>query len=132
MQSRNSIETMIIPVRRQNVVIDADLARIYGVHTRALNQAVKRNKERFPADFVFQLTVDERANVITKRDHLSTLKFSKSLPFAFTEHGAAMTAMILNSPVAVAKSVDVIRAFVQIREQIAANAEVLKQLAVTK
>ena len=129
MKSSNGIESAIVPIRRQNVMLDADLARIYGVQTRALNQAVKRNKERFPDDFVFRLTASERRNVITNRDRLATLKFSSSLPFAFTEHGAVMTAMVLNSPDAVAKSVYVVRAFVQMREQLAANAEILRRLA---
>ena len=78
----------IILVRGQRVMIDADLADLYAVPTRALNQAVKRNQERFPDDFMFKLTLKEKAEVITNCDHLIRLKFSKALPFAFTEHGA--------------------------------------------
>jgi ORF6N domain-containing protein len=124
-----SIESLILTVREKKVLIDSDLARIYEVETRALNQAVKRNAERFPEDFIFQLTAKEKAEVITKCDHLARLKFSKALPFAFTEHGSLMAASVLNSPRAVAMSVYVVRAFLQMREQLAVNREILKRLA---
>ena len=110
-------------------MIDADLAAVYGVETRALNQAVKRNLERFPEDFVFRLSGEEKSEVITNCDHLAHLKFAKSLPFAFTEHGAIMAATILNSPQAVSMSVYVVRAFILMREHLAANAAILKRLA---
>lgn len=115
-------------IRGSKVLIDADLAAIYGVDTRALNQAVKRNSERFPKDFIFQLNAGEKLKVITNCDHLARLKFAKSLPFAFTEHGALMASTVLNSPEAVAMSVYVIRAFIQMREQLAANSEIFKRL----
>ena len=102
---------------------------MYGVETRALNQAVKRNVERFPEDFTFQLSAAEKSEVITNCDHLARLRFAKSRPFAFTEHGAIMAATILNSPQAVSMSVYVVRAFIQMREQLAANAAILKRLA---
>jgi hypothetical protein len=121
-------ESLILTIRDSKVLIDADLAAIYGVETRALNQAVKRNSERFPKDFIFQLNADEKLKVITNCDHLERLKFAKSLPFAFTEHGALMAATVLNSPEAVAMSVYVVRAFIQMREQLAANREILKRL----
>ena len=126
---KKPIESLILEIRRQRVLIDADLAAIYGVETRALNQAVKRNAGRFPEDFIFQLNADEKLEVITNCDHLAGLKFAKSLPFAFTEHGAIMAAMVLNSPEAVKLSVFVVRAFMQMREQLAANAAILKRLA---
>ncbi len=85
-----SIESMILTVRGRKILIDADLAAIYEVQTRALNQAVRRNPERFPADFIFQLTSKEKSEVITNCDHLARLKFSKALPFAFTEHNTLL------------------------------------------
>ena len=92
------IASLILELRRRKVLIDADLAAIYGVETRVLNQAVKRNRERFPGDFVFILSPAEKEKVITNCDHLAHLRFAKSLPLAFTEHGAIMTATVLNSP----------------------------------
>ena len=109
--------------------MDADLAALYGVTTKSFNQAVKRHAGRFPDDFRFQLTDSEKSEVVTNCDHLSRLKFSPQRPWAFTEHGAIMAAMILNSPDAVSMSVFVVRAFLQMREQILANADVLKRLA---
>jgi hypothetical protein len=82
MHSLHSVDTLILNLRGQKVMLDADLATIYGVPTKALNQAVKRNAERFPGDFVFQLDSEEKAEVVTNCDHLSRLKFSKSLPYA--------------------------------------------------
>ena len=79
------------------------------------------NSDRFPDDFLFHLTKKEKSEVVTNCDHLARLKFAKTLPWAFTEHGAIMAAMVLNSPQAVAMSVYVVRAFIQMREQIAAN-----------
>src|SRR3954454_24287429 len=107
------------------VILDADLARIYGVETRALNQAFKRNQERFPDDFAFTLTREEILGISQSVISLSKLKFSKQVR-AFTEHGALMAANILNSPRSVSMSVFVIRAFVKMREELAANAAILK------
>jgi hypothetical protein len=81
-------------IRSLRVVLDADLAELYGVPTKALNQAVKRNAARFPPDFMFQLNAPEKAEVVTNCDHLSKLKFSKALPFAFTEYGAVALANV--------------------------------------
>mgnify|MGYP001217215787 FL=1 len=125
----HGIPQFILSLRGQRVILDADLARLYGVQTRVLNQGVKRNRERFPADFFFQLTAEEKQEVITTCDHLRKLRFAKALPLAFTEHGALMASMILNSPRAVAMSVYVVRAFVEMRERQAANAAILKRLA---
>ena len=88
----NRIEKTILLIRGKKVMIDADLAELYGVPTKALNQAVKRNRNRFPADFMFQLTKKEKLEVVTNCDHLTHLKFSPTLPYAFTEHGAIMVA----------------------------------------
>lgn len=123
------LESLILTIRGQKVMIDADLAGLYSVETRTLNQAVKRNANRFPKDFLFRLNAGEKAEVITNCDHLRHLKFAKSLPFAFTEHGAIMAATVLNSPQAVSMSVFVVRAFILMREHIAANAAILKRLA---
>ena len=89
--------------------------------TRVLNQAVKRNRARFPEDFMFRLTATEKAEVITNCDHLRPLRFSPSLPHAFTEHGAIMMASLLNTQVAVDASVQVVRAFVRLREILATH-----------
>jgi hypothetical protein len=129
MKRAKSLESFILTIRGHKVMIDADLAGLYGVETRTLNQAVKRNADRFPKDFMFRLTAGEKSEVITNCDHLRHLKFAKSLPFAFTEHGAIMAATVLNSPQAVSMSVFVVRAFILMREHIAANAAILKRLA---
>lgn len=104
-------------------MLDSDLARLYGTTTTRMNQAVRRNLERFPPDFMFQLTAAERDEVVTNCDNLRRLKFSPSLPYAFTEHGAVMAATVLNSPKAVEVSVFVVRAFIQQRAMLAAHAE---------
>ncbi|MCW5558792.1 MAG: ORF6N domain-containing protein [Verrucomicrobiae bacterium] len=123
---------MIIPIlnlRSVPVLMDADLAKLYGVQTKRLNEQVKRNKERFPGDFVFQLSPTEKSKVVANCDHLRQLKFSNVLPYAFTEHGALMAANVLNSPAAVKMSVFIVRAFIKQREELAANTAILKRLA---
>ncbi|HHT9108573.1 MAG TPA: ORF6N domain-containing protein [Candidatus Wunengus sp. YC63] len=122
------IERAIFVIRGQKVMLDADLAELYGVLTKVLNQAVKRNKERFPVDFMFQLTKEEKDEVVTNCDHLKRLKFSPTLPHAFTEHGAIMLATILNSPIAVQASIQVVRAFVRLRQMLASNADLARKL----
>jgi len=129
MKPTRRIGSLILELRGRKVMIDADLAEVYGVTTKVLNQAVARNTDRFPADFVFRLTPKEKMEVVTNCDHLARLKFSPVLPRAFTEHGAIMAATVLNSPQAVAMSVYVVRAFIRMREQLAANAAILKRLA---
>ncbi len=124
------IARLIYPLRDRRVILDADLALLYGVETRALVQAVKRNADRFPEDFLFQLTLEEtaalRSQIVISKPGRGGRRY---LPYAFTEHGALMAATVLNSPRAVAMSVYVIRAFVKMREDLAANASVLKRLA---
>jgi len=115
------IAPSIMLLRGQRVILDADLASLYGVETRVFNQAVKRNLDRFPQDFMFQLTPEEKKEVITNCDNLPRLKYSPSLPYAFTEHGAVMAATILNSSRAVEVSVYVVRAFVELRSVMAAH-----------
>ncbi|TAL36677.1 MAG: ORF6N domain-containing protein [Spirochaetes bacterium] len=108
-------------------MIDADIAELYGVPTKALNQAVKRNPGRFPADFMFQLNEVEKDEVVTNCDHLARLKFSKALPHAFTEHGAIMLAAILNTPRAVEMSTFVVRAFIKLREILSVRKELSRK-----
>jgi hypothetical protein len=122
------IARRILIIRAQRVIIDADLAELYGVATRALNQAVKRNQARFPDDFMFQLSKTEKDEVITNCDHLARLRFSAALPFAFTEHGAIQAANVLNSERAVEIGVYVVRAFVRLRELLATNKELAAKL----
>ena len=124
-----SLPVPILTLREVPVLIDTDLAKIYGVPTKRLNEQVKRNSERFPEDFGFQLTSDEKAKVVANCDHLKTLKFSKALPHAFTEHGALMAANVLSSPDAVRMSVFIIRAFIKQREALTTNQAILKRLA---
>ena len=102
---------------------------LYGPSTRVLNQAVRRNPDRFPEDFRFQLISEEKSEVITKCDHLKKLKFSKALPHAFTEHGVLMASNVLNSPAAVKMSVFVIRSFVKQWETLAISQNVIRRLA---
>src|SRR6516162_9479749 len=109
MKSRKPIESLILSIRGQRVVPDLNLAEIYGVETRVLNQAVKRNGERFPEDFLFELTRDEILRISQTVTSLANLKYSRQVQ-AFTEHGALMAASVLNSTEAVEMSVFVIRA----------------------
>jgi hypothetical protein len=112
----DSVESRILTIRGQKVILDSDLAAIYGVTTKRLNEQVKRNAQRFPSDFIFRLTPMERKEVVANCDHLLELKFSPVLPFAFTENGAVMAANVLSSVQAVRMSVFVVRAFVRMRE----------------
>ena len=115
-------------IRGEKVILDSDLAEFYGVATKRLNEQVRRNRSRFPEDFVFQLTAAEKTEVVAKCDHLRKLKFSKSLPLAFTEHGALMAGNVLSSPQAVEASVLVVRTFVYLRRMLATNSEVAGRL----
>jgi hypothetical protein len=122
------IERSILWIRGQRVMLDADLAFLYGVPTKVLNQAVRRNRERFPGDFMFRLTGREKAKVATDCDHLARMKFSSALPHAFTEHGAIMLASVLNSPKAIEVSLQIVRTFVRLREILASHAELSRRL----
>ena len=122
------IEQRILLIRGEKVIIDTDLAEFYGVPTKRLNEQVKRNKERFPDDFIFQLSAKEKAEVVANCDHLSKLKYSKALPYAFSEHGAIMAASVLNSKRAMEVSVYIVRAFVKIRRMIADNKELSRKI----
>jgi hypothetical protein len=122
------IASRILLIRGQKVMVDADLAQLYGVSTKRLNEQVRRNASRFPADFMFALTAAEKAEVVANCDHLARLKFSPTLPSAFTEHGALMAASVLNTTRAVEVSVYIVRAFVQLRELIASNKDLARRL----
>jgi hypothetical protein len=113
------LDSAILEIRGERVMLDYDLAAVYGVTTKALNQAVKRNLDRFPADFVFELTLDEKDELVTNCDRLATLKHSSSIPYAFTEHGAVMLASVLKSRRAMEVSVFVVRAFIRMRRMLA-------------
>jgi hypothetical protein len=142
--SRDSlnIETVIHTVRGEKVILDVDLARIYGVTTKRLNEQVKRNARRFPADFAFRVGKAE-LELLTEQITNSDLAGNRSqfatgsqkhrdprfLPYAFTEHGALMAANVLNSPQAIEMSVHVIRAFVQMRRMLAAHKELTRHLS---
>jgi len=122
------IEDCILMIRGQRVILDTDLARLYGVSTKALNQALRRNKERFPQDFLFRLTGGEMGELVTICDRFKNLKHSSVLPNAFTEHGAIMAATVLHSQRAILASIYVVRAFVHLRSMISTHNEVLARL----
>ena len=122
------IEQRILLIRGEKIIVDADLAGFYGVPTKRLNEQVKRNKDRFPDDFMFQLSAEEKSEVVANCDHLSKLKYSSSLPYVFTEHGAIMAASVLNSRRAVEVSVFIVRAFVKLRRMIAENKELSRRI----
>ncbi len=123
-------DEVIRTIRGQRVILDSDLAAIYGVETKNLNKAIQRNRTRFPADFMFQLAREEVGNL---KFQIGTSSGGwggrRKLPYAFTEHGAIMAATVLNSPRAVEMSVFVVRAFVKMREQLLATATLAQRLA---
>jgi ORF6N domain len=115
----------------RRVILAADLAKIYGVETRVLNQAVKRNRERFPEDFTFRLTRNEATTIAVSRSQSVILKRGgniKYLPYVFTEHGAIMAANVLNSPHAVRMSVYVVRAFIRLRHTVELQRDIMAKL----
>ena len=123
-------DDVIRTIRGQRVILDFDLAAIYGVETRNLNKAIQRNRTRFPDDFLFQLAREEVGNLMFQIGTSSGgWGGRRKLPYAFTEHGAIMAATVLNSPKAVEMSVFVVRAFVKMREQLLATATLAKRLA---
>jgi hypothetical protein len=126
------VASSIRTIRGQKVILDVDLATIYGVPTKRLNEQAKRNPERFPPDFMFRLSLDEAEQTRGSGSQIATLKRGqniKYLPYAFTEHGAIMAANVLNSPQSIQMSVHVVRAFVQLRNVFAAHKELADQLA---
>ena len=123
-----NVESAIYLIRGQRVMLDSDLAAIYGTSTIRLNEQFKRNRKRFPDDFAFVLTREEFTNLISQNAISRSHGGRRSLPVAFTEHGAIMLASVLNSDVAVQASVRVVRAFVRLREMVAANAQLAAKL----
>ncbi len=123
------IERSILFVRGKKVMLDVDLANLYGVTTKQLNQQVKRNGERFPDDFMFQLTEAEKGKVVTNCDHLrDQLKFSPYLPYAFTEHGALMLANVIKSDTAIQASIQIVRTFMELRRLLETREELSRKL----
>jgi len=118
------IMSKILVIRDQKVIIDRDLAELYGVETKRLNEQVKRNIKRFPSNFMFQLTKTEKDQVVANCDHLQKLKFSPSLPYAFTEHGTMMLANVINSDKAIDVSIQIIETYVKMREMLTDNLSV--------
>lgn len=124
-----NIESRILLMRGRRVLIDSDLALLYGVSTKRLNEQVKRNQERFPGEFMFTLDFREKSEVVAKCDHLKNLQFSATLPAVFTEYGALMAASILKSTRAIQVSIEIIKAFVHMREMLASHRELSAKLA---
>jgi ORF6N domain len=125
------IESSILVVREQRILLDRDLAELYGVETRVLNQAVRRNRERFPADFMIELSRDEirrMSQIVISSDGQAPLKFSKNV-FAFTEQGVAMLSTVLSSSRAVQVNIEIMRAFVRLRQLLNTHADLAKKLA---
>jgi phage regulator Rha-like protein len=124
------IESRILLIRGHKVMLDSDLAEVYHVSTKRLNEQVKRNRERFPEDFMFQLTHKETANLWSQSATSNSGRGGRRYrPYAFTEHGAVMLASVLNSPVAVQASIQVVRAFIRLREILATHRQLARQLA---
>jgi len=125
---KESIERKILFIRGHKVLLDRDLASLYGVSTKVLNQAVKRNNKRFPNDFMFKLTEIEKTEVVTLCDHLNILKFSPQRPCAFTEQGVAMLSSVLNSERAMSVNIQIIRTFVKIRELLVTHKDLKRKI----
>lgn len=123
-----SIESKILFLRGEKVILDRDLAELYGVTTKRLNEQVKRNRARFPRDFMFQLNKLEKDKVVAKCDHLKIIKFSSKNPYVFTEHGAVMMANVLKSRIAIQVSIRIVRAFVRLRQILASNEDLTRRL----
>ena len=124
----NQIKNKILTIRGLQVMLDSDLAVLYEVTTKVLNQSVKRNIERFPSDFIFQLTDDEKNELVTNCDHLQKLKYSSQLPYVFTEQGVATLSGILKSKRAIDVNIQIMRAFVAMRKFISSNAQIFHRL----
>ena len=123
-----AIAHQIFLIRGRKVMLDTDLARLYQVKTFRLNEAVKRNARRFPEDFMFRLTEDEKMEVIANCDHLKSLRFSSYLPCAFTEQGVAMLSSVLNSERAIQVNIQIMRAFAKIREMLQVHKELWRKI----
>lgn len=127
--SHKAIEQKIFNIRNQKVMLDRDLAELYRVATKVLNQAVKRNIKRFPDDFMFKLTQPEKNELVTNCDRFKTLKHSTVTPYAFTEQGVAMLSTVLNSERAIQVNIAIMRAFVKLREILSTHKELAHKLS---
>jgi len=119
----------ILRLRGKQVILDKDLAFLYGVKTKRLNEQIKRNADKFPYDFMFELTAEEKRQVVANCDHLKNLVYSRVLPRGFTEHGALMAATVLNSERANKMSLYLIRAFVEMRKEMCTHNFLIRRLA---
>ena len=126
--SREAIKQKIFLIRRQKVMIDRDLATLYGVSTKVLNQAVKRNEQRFPSDFMFRLTRAEKDELVTNCDRFGRLKHSSALPYAFTEQGVTMLSSVLRSSRAIRVDIEIMRVFVRLRQILSTHKELARKL----
>jgi hypothetical protein len=122
------IQNRIYTIRGKRVMLDSDLAELYEVEVKQLNQAVKRNITRFPDDFMFRLTKDEFTKVVTNCDHLQRLKYRPTMPYAFTEQGVAMLATVLNSQKAIDVNIQIMRVFIQLRRYALSNETLNEQI----
>ncbi|MBF0494148.1 MAG: ORF6N domain-containing protein [Candidatus Omnitrophica bacterium] len=126
--SAEEIGAKILSIRGKRVMLDADLALLYGVRTKRLNEQVKRNKKRFPEDFMFQLTAKEKEEVVAICDHLKFIRFSPYLPLAFTEQGVAMLSGVLNSDRAIKVNIQIMRAFTGLRRMLLTNRDMRRKI----
>ena len=126
------VQSLVLTLRGKRVLLDLDLARLYGVTTKRLNEQVRRNADKFPADFAFQLKYSEASEVMRSRSQNATLKRGQNIkyrPYAFTDYGVIQVANVLNSDAATAMSIYVVRSFMQMREELLTGATILKRLA---
>jgi ORF6N domain len=123
-----TVVSRIFMIRGKRVMIDTALAELYGVSTKRLNEQVKRNAKRFPEDFMFQLTREEKQRLMENYEYLNRLKYSPTLPFAFTEHGAVMLASVLNSERAIEVNVQIVRIFTRLRELVLTHKDILLKI----
>lgn len=126
--AQQKIENKILLIRGKTVMLDTDLAILYDVSTKRLNEQVKRNKKRFPEDFMFKLTKREKGELVANCDRFQALKHSTSMPYAFTEPGVAMLSSVLNSERAVRVNIQIIRTFIKLREFISTHKELVHKL----
>jgi len=122
------IMSKILVIRGVKVLIDSDVAELYGVSTKRLNEQVKRNRKRFPEDFMFQLKEEEKQEVVALCDHLSRLRYSPNLPYAFTEHGAVMLASILNNERAIKVNIQIVRVFTKMRRLLETHSLIMEKI----
>ena len=125
----DTLKKRIYTIRNKRVMLDRDLAELYGVETKRLNEAVKRNIKRFSDDFMFKLNEDELKELVANCDHLQNLKYSYQMPYAFTEHGVAMLSSILKSDRAIEINIQIMRAFIALRQLAVENQELANRIA---